>query len=113
MLLRSVWPSMPSILLKLFDAKFPSQNIENFLTNLFEQTVKYREENKINRNDFVDLLISMKKQNIFETFHESQKDLNTFMALTGANKNTKLSNEGKKLKFITLTIYFLSYSRYI
>lgn len=36
------------------------KDIVKFFTNLVNSTVKYREENKINRPDFLQLLIDMK-----------------------------------------------------
>ncbi|XP_049822544.1 cytochrome P450 6k1-like isoform X2 [Aethina tumida] len=42
-----------------------------FLQNVFNSTLKYREEKKFNRNDFVDLLIGIR-----DTFNEKNSDVN-------------------------------------
>lgn len=40
--------------------------VANFLLNLVETTVKYREENHIERNDFLDLLIKVKNHQLLD-----------------------------------------------
>lgn len=47
-------------LAKIFRMKITKPEVENFFMNLTKETVKYREENDVRRNDFMQLLIDMK-----------------------------------------------------
>lgn len=47
-------------LLKLFKVKVMKPQVTNFFMNAVRQTVDYRENNKVIRNDFMDLLIKLK-----------------------------------------------------
>lgn len=40
------------------------KDVKRFFTNIVTSTVKYREDNKINRPDFLQLLINMKNENL-------------------------------------------------
>ncbi|XP_044262896.1 probable cytochrome P450 6a13 isoform X2 [Tribolium madens] len=48
-------------LVKYMKIRFASESVERRLTDLVTQTVKYREENNIVRNDFLQILIELKK----------------------------------------------------
>jgi cytochrome P450 family 6 len=43
--------------------KILPEDISSFYMNVVRDTVKYREDNKVERNDFMDLLIKMKNSN--------------------------------------------------
>lgn len=47
---------------KAFGIKVTRDDVSEFFMNAVSETVKYREENNISRNDFMDLLIKMKNQ---------------------------------------------------
>lgn len=78
---------MPRIV-KLLKLKVIDKRIEIFFTDVVKDTVEYREANKIQRNDFLDLLIQIKNQGSLENDDNGQiekktkveMDLNTMTA---------------------------------
>ncbi|XP_063698178.1 uncharacterized protein LOC134829111 [Culicoides brevitarsis] len=53
--------NFPTIALKL-GMKFSPQHVTDFFIKVVEDTVKYREQNNVTRNDFMDLLIKMRNK---------------------------------------------------
>lgn len=53
--------SIPA-LKKIMELRFVSSDIEKFFTNLMEQALKYRKDNKVQREDFLDYLIQLKEK---------------------------------------------------
>uniref|UniRef100_A0A1B6CH33 Cytochrome P450 n=1 Tax=Clastoptera arizonana TaxID=38151 RepID=A0A1B6CH33_9HEMI len=51
-----------SPLAKMLGLKFFSKKVEVLLANLVEETIKYRDENAVNRNDFLQLMLNVRKQ---------------------------------------------------
>ncbi|KAK9505569.1 hypothetical protein O3M35_009589 [Rhynocoris fuscipes] len=51
---------------KFYRFNFVDQEVEHFLINMVKNTVKYREENNIRRNDFLDLMIQLKNKGKLE-----------------------------------------------
>lgn len=50
------------ILKKVVNMRFTQKDIEKFFIDLMEQALKYREDNKVQREDFLDYLIQLKKK---------------------------------------------------
>lgn len=50
-------------LLSLFGINLHHNEVTDFFMNVVKETVEYREENHVNRNDFMDLLIALKNSN--------------------------------------------------
>lgn len=50
------------ILKKIIDMRFTQKDIEKFFIDLMDQALKYREDNKIQREDFLDYLIQLRKK---------------------------------------------------
>ncbi|XP_044262899.1 cytochrome P450 6g1-like [Tribolium madens] len=46
---------------KLFSIRFVTKSVEKKLTNIVSQTIKYREDNNVLRNDFLHILMQLKK----------------------------------------------------
>jgi cytochrome P450 family 6 len=55
-----VW-TMP-ILKPFIRIKFIQDDVHNFFVNLMRQSLKYREENKVQREDFLDHLIQLRNK---------------------------------------------------
>lgn len=55
---------------KILKLKHVNKNIESFFVNLVENTIKYREENNVTRNDFMQLLIDLKNDSNKLTLNE-------------------------------------------
>lgn len=53
--------AMP-ILKRFINMKFTTEEIENFFVDLVEQALKYREKNKIQREDFLNFLLQLQKK---------------------------------------------------
>lgn len=66
-----------------------------YFRNIVAKMVKHREENKITRYDFLDLLISLKNNTQIEKFKDQkdEEDLKKFLELVG-DKHVK-SNVGE------------------
>ncbi|XP_063708554.1 probable cytochrome P450 28a5 [Culicoides brevitarsis] len=54
-------PALPFIT-KIFKFRFVPEKYEKFLTNLLKETISYRKENNIERQDFVDYLIHLREK---------------------------------------------------
>lgn len=54
--------ALPSKLLKAFHARQTSPEVETFFMSVMKETVSYREENNIHRNDFMHLLLQLKNR---------------------------------------------------
>lgn len=50
------------VLKKFINMKFTPDDVEKFFINLMEQALKYREDNKIHREDFLDYLIQIRNK---------------------------------------------------
>lgn len=64
MSITSVWSlgsSYPALLKKL-RLKFINEEVSNFFLTTLKETIKFREDNKIKRNDFLQLLIQLKNK---------------------------------------------------
>ncbi|RZF39288.1 hypothetical protein LSTR_LSTR017640 [Laodelphax striatellus] len=57
MFLRIVSDNLPSLL----GVKAFNKSKEDFFINLVNDTMKYREDNKVERNDFIQILMNLKK----------------------------------------------------
>lgn len=95
-LIRSVWTSIPPTLIKRLKLDFIEKKIQDYFMEIVDETVQYREKNKISRNDFLDLLIALKNNTIIEKFQDTAEtdDLEKFLAQVG-DKRIK-SNIGEK-----------------
>uniref|UniRef100_A0AAT9UTS9 Cytochrome P450 6PZ13 n=1 Tax=Maconellicoccus hirsutus TaxID=177089 RepID=A0AAT9UTS9_MACHI len=84
-LIRTLWPNIPSSLVKLLNLTTLDTNVEQFFMNIVQTTVEYRERNNITRNDFLDLLIALKNNTILKKFHDTadQEDLRKFLHQIG------------------------------
>lgn len=47
---------------KWLNIKFVTQEVETYFINLIHETIKYREDNDVTRNDFLQLFLNLKKQ---------------------------------------------------
>lgn len=64
------------------------KEVEEFFMSIIENTVKYREENKVSRNDFIDLLLSLKNETVSKyQDHQEQEDINHFLSQVGSNQS--------------------------
>lgn len=57
--------------LNFFSISYTEKSVTNFFTNMFKQTVKYRESNNIERKDFLNLLIQLMKNGYVNADDES------------------------------------------
>ncbi|CAH1394735.1 unnamed protein product [Nezara viridula] len=57
----AIMQAMPKVSCK-FKARFTPKELEDYIVNLVENTLEYREKNNIKRNDFLDLLIELKNK---------------------------------------------------
>jgi cytochrome P450 family 6 len=63
-------------LLKYFNIKSFSNEVTEFFVNVVKETLDYREKNNVNRNDFLNLLIQLKKKiDINENDEEEDKNV--------------------------------------
>lgn len=53
---------VPSSVFKFFKIRVIYRDVEDFFVKIVSETIKYREENNVIRNDFLQLLIDMKKK---------------------------------------------------
>lgn len=62
--------------------------MQNFFINLVQETIKYREENKITRGDFLDLLIALKNETDSQKLSDThtEEDLEKFFNQIGEKK---------------------------
>nr|QCY41329.1 cytochrome P450 6PZ1 [Phenacoccus solenopsis] len=96
-LIRSVWTSIPPTLIKRLKLDFIEKKIQDYFMEIVDETVQYREKNKISRNDFLDLLIALKNNTIIEKFQDTAEtdDLEKFLAQVGDKRiksNIDMSN---------------------
>lgn len=57
--------------LDFFSISYTEKSVINFFTNMFKQTVEYRESNNIERKDFLNLLIQLMKNGYVDADDES------------------------------------------
>lgn len=48
--------------MKIYKIKFVKKEVEDFFTDLMYQAIRYREKNKIDREDYLAFLISMRNK---------------------------------------------------
>lgn len=84
-LIRMIWSDIPTALIRLFKLHFFEKSIQDYFLNIVDETVNYREQNKISRNDFLDLLIALKNNPTIEKFQNKgeTEDLENFLAQIG------------------------------
>lgn len=70
-LLRRIWYSVFPIFAILYAPPIIQEDITKFFTGIINETIRYREKNKINRNDFLDLLINIRQNKNY--LHEEEK----------------------------------------
>lgn len=58
--------------------KFTTTEIETFFVDLIEQALKYREDNKIQREDFLDYLMQLKKKKGIESMDMTSHSITFF-----------------------------------
>lgn len=58
-------------ILNFFSISYTEKSVTKFFTNMFKQTVKYRESNNIERKDFLNLLIQLMKNGYVDADDES------------------------------------------
>lgn len=93
MLLRTI----SSRLSRLLNIRIFSAVVTEYFTNLTKQTMRYREENKINRNDFFGLLLNLKKmeeKNI--TPHNEEEETEEDAMINQLRKTSLLNNSSMK-----------------
>lgn len=81
---------------KFFDLFRNNKEVSEFFLGLVQKTVKYREEHKIVRGDFLDLLINLRNDTDAHKLsddHQAREDLEKFINQIGG-KHTK-SNIGQ------------------
>lgn len=59
---------------KMLHLTFTSKEVSNFFLNAVEETIKYREANNIERNDFMDLVIKMRNKDKSNDEKDSEMD---------------------------------------
>lgn len=62
---------------RFFKLGFTNKNTTNFVLNLVKETMEYRERNNVIRNDFFQLVMNIKKNNLL-TFNEMAANCFTF-----------------------------------
>lgn len=66
------------ILKKVINMRFTPPDLEEFFTNLMDQALKYREENDVKREDFLDYLIQLKKKKNIEKIEMAAHTISFF-----------------------------------
>lgn len=66
------------ILKKIIDMRFTQIDIEKFFINLMDQALKYREDNKVQREDFLDYLIQLRKKKNIENIDMAAHTISFF-----------------------------------
>lgn len=94
----------PKVAKKLQLRLFPKE-LEDFMANLVRDTLEYREKNMINRNDFLQLLMNLRKQELsgksFTKEQECNSDDNFINQMEHASKNEEVNSfEEQKGMFI-------------
>ncbi|XP_065214503.1 probable cytochrome P450 6a23 [Planococcus citri] len=79
LLVRFLIPKMPSWCIKFFGMEMFSKDVMDYFMKIIKDMVKYREENNITRDDFLDLLIAMKNH----TKTEKTTDVDKFDVQVG------------------------------
>ncbi|XP_065222487.1 cytochrome P450 6a9-like [Planococcus citri] len=73
-IIRTIWPTMPKKLVKMFNLTVFDKNLQDYFIDTVDRTIKYREQNNITRNDFLDLLIALKNNPILQKFKDTGDD---------------------------------------
>lgn len=83
-----IFPRIPKWMVKHLKLYLFDQRVGDYFINIVKDTVKYREENNITRNDFLDLLIALKNNTDLEKFKDTndEADLEKFMAQIGSKR---------------------------
>uniref|UniRef100_A0AAT9UU18 Cytochrome P450 6PZ15 short isoform n=1 Tax=Maconellicoccus hirsutus TaxID=177089 RepID=A0AAT9UU18_MACHI len=92
---RSIMRNMLPAVAKLSKHLHTDTTVQDFFVDLVQKTVKYREDNKIKRGDFLDLLINLKNDTSSQKSNDQQvqEDLTKFLDQLG--ENHVKSNIGK------------------
>ncbi|XP_065215014.1 probable cytochrome P450 6a23 [Planococcus citri] len=100
-ILRLVFPKLHGF----FNLFRKSKDVCGFFLNLVQKTVKYREQHKIVRGDFLDLLINLKNEADGHKTddHQARKDIEKFISQTGG-KHSK-NNVDVTIEIITAQCY--------
>lgn len=86
-LILNAYPNLPKQIIKLLNLHFTQPEVEEFFTSIVEDTVKYRQENQISRNDFIDILLSLKNETMAKYQDpEDKEDLDHFISQIGSNQ---------------------------
>lgn len=79
---------MPIPLIKLLNLGFVEREVEEFFVSIVENTVKYREENNVSRQDFLDVLLAMKNETMAKyKDHQEKEDLDQFLSQVGSKQS--------------------------
>lgn len=92
---------MPLKLVKLLKLTYLEDTVQRFFIEIVNNAVKYREEKKILRYDFLDLLIAIKNNTVLEKYHGSDdvKDEQKFLKQVGDRRmKNNISNFYSVLK---------------
>lgn len=83
-IIRTLCPDIPKKIIEFFNLKFIDQKVKDFFYSIVENTIKHREQNKITRYDFVDLLLSLKNQTMekYQDHHE-KSEIDQFLSQLG------------------------------
>uniref|UniRef100_A0AAT9UTF6 Cytochrome P450 6PZ15 n=1 Tax=Maconellicoccus hirsutus TaxID=177089 RepID=A0AAT9UTF6_MACHI len=84
---RSIMRNMLPAVAKLSKHLHTDTTVQDFFVDLVQKTVKYREDNKIKRGDFLDLLINLKNDTSSQKSNDQQvqEDLTKFLDQLGEN----------------------------
>lgn len=88
-LLLSIFPFVT----KIYMPRFVPLDVSDFLTKIVRDTIKYREDNNVNRNDFLNLLIQIRQN---KTIVDDDEQLN---GRTVVEENHSLDKSGKEYTY--------------
>lgn len=102
LLIRTLFPKLPTCVINLFGLHLFPPDVSNYFTTIVKNMIKYREENKVTRYDFLDLLIGLKNNTRIEKFKDQneEEDLNKFLGHVGAKQlNSDIGKLAETLNF--------------
>ncbi|XP_065214552.1 probable cytochrome P450 6a13 [Planococcus citri] len=83
-IIRTLFPDIPKKIIEFFNLRFIDRKVEDFFYSIVENTIKHREENKITRYDFIDLLLSLKNQTMDKYHdHHDESEINQYLKQLG------------------------------
>uniref|UniRef100_A0AAT9UTL7 Cytochrome P450 6PZ32 n=1 Tax=Maconellicoccus hirsutus TaxID=177089 RepID=A0AAT9UTL7_MACHI len=83
-LIAGAFTKLPESVARFFNIRFVDESVQDFFISIIGNTVKFREENKVTRNDFIDLLMSLRDQTMSKyNDHQEQEDLERFLSQVG------------------------------